>query len=108
MEGKTYPILKTEVSDEDAFHLPSSILKDYPHLINALGYIEVLSDSTLLIRFDVGKNGEEEDQDESLMMKIFLDFLMKDAMKNPSKLVPYTQEMSDEIENLLADVVLDE
>ncbi|MEH1795385.1 hypothetical protein [Nostoc sp.] len=41
------------------------------------------------------------------MMSLFLDFLMKDAMQNPSKLVPYTQEMSDEIDDLLADVVID-
>ncbi|MDF5739951.1 MULTISPECIES: hypothetical protein [unclassified Nostoc] len=38
------------------------------------------------------------------MMSLFLDFLMKDAMQNPSKLVPYTQEMSDEMDDLLAEV----
>ncbi|MBD2603651.1 hypothetical protein H6G81_03695 [Scytonema hofmannii FACHB-248] len=38
---------------------------------------------------------------ESIMMSLFLDFLMKDAIKNPSKLVPYTKEMSDEIDDLL-------
>jgi antitoxin PrlF len=41
------------------------------------------------------------------MISLFLDFLMKDAMQNPSKLVPYTQEMSDEMDDLLADVVID-
>ena len=35
------------------------------------------------------------------MMSLFLDFLMKDAIKNPFKLVPYTKEMSDEIDDLL-------
>jgi antitoxin PrlF len=44
---------------------------------------------------------------ESIMMSLFLDFLMKDAIKNPSKLVPYTKEMSDEMDDLLADVILD-
>ncbi|BAY74744.1 hypothetical protein NIES25_11580 [Nostoc linckia NIES-25] len=42
-----------------------------------------------------------------LMMSLFLDFLMKDAMQNPSKLVPYTQEMSNEMDDLLTDVVID-
>ncbi len=42
------------------------------------------------------------------MMSLFLDFLMKDAVNNPSKLVPYTKEMSDEMDDLLADVILDE
>ncbi|WP_267255676.1 hypothetical protein [Nostoc sphaeroides] len=40
-------------------------------------------------------------------MSLFLDLLMKDAMQKSSKLVPYTQEMSDEMDDLLADVVID-
>ena len=46
--------------------------------------------------------------DESLMMSLFLNFLMRDAIKNPDKLVPYTQEMSTEMDELLSDVVIDE
>lgn len=38
------------------------------------------------------------------MMSLFLDFLMKDVVTNPEKLVPYTQEMSEEIDNLLANL----
>ncbi|MEA5623365.1 hypothetical protein [Nostoc sp. UHCC 0251] len=41
------------------------------------------------------------------MMSLFLDFLINDAMQNPSELIPYTQEMSDEMDDLLADVVID-
>lgn len=41
------------------------------------------------------------------MMKLFLDFLIKDAMQNPYKLIPYTQEMSDEMDDLLADIIID-
>lgn len=48
------------------------------------------------------------DEDESLMMSLFLDFLMKDAIQNPFRLVPYTQAMSDRIHDLLADVTIDE
>ncbi|WP_292792681.1 hypothetical protein [Nostoc sp. NMS7] len=40
-------------------------------------------------------------------MSLFLDFLMKDAMHNPSELIPYTQEISDDMDDLLADVVID-
>jgi antitoxin PrlF len=43
----------------------------------------------------------------STMLSLFLDFLMKDAIENPCQLVAYTQEMSAEIDDLLADVVLD-
>ncbi|MHC5721007.1 MAG: hypothetical protein ACYTX0_55545 [Nostoc sp.] len=52
-------------------------------------------------------NVYEANQDEGIIMSLFLDFLMNDAMQNPSKLVPYTQEMNDEMDDLLADVVID-
>ncbi len=107
MAAKSYSITPAKVGNQDGFRLPRAFSKDYPHLAKASGQIEVLSDNTLLVRLDVG-NVEEEDEDESLMMSLFLDFLMKDAMKNPDKLVPYTQEVSAEVDELLADVVLDE
>ncbi|MEH2389289.1 MAG: hypothetical protein V7K14_26690 [Nostoc sp.] len=46
-------------------------------------------------------------EDESIIISLFLDFLMKDAMHNSSELIPYTQEMSDEMDDLLADVIID-
>ncbi|MEH2275043.1 MAG: hypothetical protein V7K40_09735 [Nostoc sp.] len=52
------------------------------------------------------ENVDEANKDEGIIMTLFLDFLMKDAMQNPSKLVPYTQEMSNEMDDLLADVVI--
>ncbi len=50
-------------------------------------------------------NIEDDDEAESLTISIFLDTLIKDAMKNPSQLVPYTEEMSAEVDELLADVL---
>lgn len=41
-------------------------------------------------------------------MSLFLDFLSKDAMKNPDQLIPYTEEMSQEIDDLLANVDIEE
>jgi len=52
-------------------------------------------------------NIEDDEEAESLIISIFLDTLIKDAMKNPSQLVPYTEEISAEVDKLLADVVLD-
>ncbi|RAM53053.1 MAG: hypothetical protein C6Y22_02905 [Hapalosiphonaceae cyanobacterium JJU2] len=106
MADKIYPIAHAKIGTQDGFRLPRAFSKDYPHLVNASGYIEVLSDNTLLVRLDT-KETENTDETESLMLSLFLDFLMKDAIKNPSTLIPYTQEMSDEIDDLLADVELD-
>ncbi|WP_138497648.1 hypothetical protein [Nostoc sp. PA-18-2419] len=106
MVGKSYPVTHARVGNQDGFRLPRAFSKDYPHLANASGYIEVLSDNTFLVRLETD-NVDEVHEDESIMMSLFLDFLMKDAMQNPSKLVSYTQEMSDEMDDLLADVVID-
>ena len=68
------------------------------------GYLQVLSDNTLLVKLET--DDINNDEDESVMLSLFLDFLMQDAMKNPDKLVMYTQEMSEEIDDLVADVKL--
>ncbi|GAA6616848.1 hypothetical protein [Scytonema sp. NUACC26] len=103
---KIYSIAYAKIGSQDGFRLPRAFSKDYPHLVNSSGYIEVLSENTFLVRLDTDNDDDLEESD-ALMMSLFLDFLMKDAMKNPSKLVPYTKEMSDEMDELLADVVLD-
>jgi antitoxin PrlF len=106
MAVKSYPLTHAKVGNQDGFRLPRTFYKDYPHLANASGHIEVLSHNTFLVRLETD-NVDEADEDEGIMMSLFLDFLMKDAVQNPSKLVPYTQEMSDEMDDLLADVVID-
>ncbi|MEH2390244.1 MAG: hypothetical protein V7K21_00745 [Nostoc sp.] len=106
MAVKSYPVTHAKVGNQDGFRLPRAFSKDYPHLANASGHIEVLSDNTFLVRLEID-NVDEADEDEGIMMSLFLDFLMKDAMQNPSDLIPYTQEMSDEMDDLLADVVID-
>ncbi|ACK74118.1 hypothetical protein PCC7424_5553 (plasmid) [Gloeothece citriformis PCC 7424] len=45
-----------------------------------------------------------DDDTDNLMMSLFLDTLMTEAMKDPSSLVPYTEEMSQEMDELLKDV----
>jgi antitoxin PrlF len=41
-------------------------------------------------------------------MKLFLDSLLKFAIAKPDSLTLYTQEMADEMDELLAGVVVDE
>ncbi|MBD6614528.1 hypothetical protein FNW02_01230 [Komarekiella sp. 'clone 1'] len=105
MAVKSYPVTHAKVGNQDGFRLPRAFYKDYPHLANASGHIEVLSDNTFLVRLET--DNVDEVDDEGIMMSLFLDFLMKDAMQNPSELISYTQEISDEMDDLLADVVID-
>ncbi len=43
-----------------------------------------------------------------MMMKLFLDSLLKFAVAKPDSLTLYTQEMADEMDELLAGVVIDD
>ncbi len=42
-----------------------------------------------------------EDENESLMLKLFLDTLIKFAITTPDSLTPYTQQMATEMDELL-------
>lgn len=65
---------------------------------NRLEALEDTGSSTLV------KVKQEEDE---LMLSQFLDFLMEKALRNPEELERYTQEMSDEDDELMAGVVID-
>ena len=105
--NKNYSISPAKIGNQDGFRLPRAFSKDYPHLVAASGYVEVLDDNTLLVRLNPNETSEEDDS-ESLTMSLFLDTLMKEVIKEPSSLVPYTEEMSEEISELLSDVTIDE
>ncbi|MDK2408146.1 hypothetical protein QHH11_07795 [Aphanizomenon sp. PH219] len=105
MADKIYPINPAKIGNQDGFRLPRSFFKDHPLLANASGYIQVLSDNTFLVKLDTDNIDNNENEDESVMLSLFLDFLMKDAIENPDKLVMYTQQMSEEIDDLVADVI---
>jgi antitoxin PrlF len=103
---KQYSISPAKIGSQDGFRFPRSFSQDHPELIAASGYVEVLSDDTLIIRLNPIE--KEDEEDENVTMSLFLDFLMKLAMENPNSLVPYTEEMSQEANELLAGVEIDE
>lgn len=107
MKHKRYNINPAKIGNQQGFRLPSAFYQDNPHLAETKGQIEVLNEDTLLIRLNSKKNILEEEE-ESLMMSLFLDFLIKGVVKNFDKLVPYTEEMSTEIDDLLAEVKAEE
>ena len=104
---KIYNINSAKIGNQKGFRLPNAFYKDNPHFSDTSGQIEVIDEQTLLIRLDT-KEEIEEENDESVMMSLFLNFLMKDAVTSPEKLIPYTEQMSDEIDQLLVDVILEE
>ncbi len=81
--------------------MPSIITFAYHHQYERA----VLNENTLLVRLNPVEQTEEEGDD--VMMSLFLDFLMKSAINDPSSLVAYTEEMSQEANGLLAEVEID-
>jgi antitoxin PrlF len=106
MAPKTYDLIHVKVGNQFGFRLPSAFWVDHPHLKSASGQVQVVSEDTLIVKLSP-QSAREEDASEDLLMAAFLDMLMDDAIAHPSKLIPYTQEMMDEEDELLARVTLD-
>jgi antitoxin PrlF len=78
-------------------------------LVTAKGHIEMIDENTFLVHLEPDRSLESDlDDEESVMMKLFLDSLLKFAIAKPNSLTLYTQEMADEMDQLLAGVVVDD
>lgn len=109
MPSKSYSISPAKIGSQDGFRLPKSFSHDHPHLVTAKGHIEMIDENTFLVHLEPDRSLELDlDDDESVMMKLFLDSLLKFAIAKPDSLTLYTQQMADEMDELLAGVVVDE
>jgi antitoxin PrlF len=104
--SNNYPVSPAKIGNQDGYRLPRAFSKDHPELIGASGHLEVLDENTLLVRLNPIEKTEEDKDD--VMMSLFLDFLMKSAIEEPESLIPYTNQMSQEANELLAGVDIDE
>ncbi|MEM9510351.1 MAG: hypothetical protein AAGA16_22155 [Cyanobacteria bacterium P01_E01_bin.35] len=104
--NNNYPVSPAKIGNQDGYRLPRAFSKDHPELVGASGHLEVLDDNTLLVRLDPVEKVKEDEDD--VMMSLFLDFLMKSAVEEPESLIPYTNQMSQEANELLAGVEIDE
>jgi antitoxin PrlF len=103
---KIYPVSSAKIGYQDGYRLPRAFSKEHPELVGANGYAEVLNENTLLIRLEPVEETENEEDD--VMMSLFLDFLMQSVIEDPHSLVSYTEQMSIEANDLLQGVELDE
>jgi antitoxin PrlF len=117
MPSKSYPISPAKIGSQDGFRLPKAFSHDHPHLVTAKGHIEMIDENTFLVHLEPDRSVESDlDDDESVMMKLFLDSLLKFAIfgsrgsanAKPDSLTLYTQAMADEMDELLAGVVVDQ
>jgi antitoxin PrlF len=104
--SKAYNLRNTKIGNSNGFRLPAEFYRDNPQFTDADGWIEVISDTTAVIKIDPPDLSEEEAED-SLMIRLFLDFALTSALKNQD-LKPYTVEMSAIARALTEGVELDE
>ncbi len=102
--SNSYSIRSTKIGNSAGFRLPAEFYREHPQFANADGWIEVLSPNTAIVRIVPSDDDEEED---SLMMRLFLDFAMAEALKN-NTLRPYTVEMSEAVHQLIDGVELED
>jgi antitoxin PrlF len=105
--NKTYSLRNTKVGNSNGFRLPAEFYRDNPQFAEADGWIEVISDNTAVIRIESPAIADEAEPDNDLMMRLFLDFAIEEALKNKD-LTPYTSEMSAVARDLIAGVEVDD
>ena len=103
--NNSYKIRSTKIGNSAGFRLPADFYREHPQFNNASGWIEVLSPDTAIVKIvpDVVDDDSEED---SLMMRLFLDFAITEALKD-NTLQPYTVEMSETARELIEGVELE-
>ncbi len=106
MSSKIYTLSPAKIGNSSGFRLPVSFYRDNPQFANATGWVEVLADDTLLIKFEPVATESEDDEGDELILSLFLDFITKDALKNRDRLEEYTEAMAQDDDELLAGVDL--
>lgn len=103
----SYSIRSTKIGNSAGFRLPAEFYREHPQFANADGWIEVLSNDTAIVRIISPADGDDDDEEDSVMMALFLDFAMAEALKN-NTLQPYTVEMSEAVHKLIDGVELED
>ena len=69
--------------------------------------MEVLDDTTLLMRLEPEEQQQAEADEDSLMLGLFLDFLSRQALASDQGPVLYSEAMAADDEELLAGVTVE-
>ena len=104
MSTKRYNVSWSKIGNSAGFRLENEFFKDNPQFAKVNGEVQVINADTLLVRLNPAQLEQEQDE---LMLSLFLDFVMAEALHNPDELERYTQEMASLDDELIAGVVLD-
>lgn len=102
MPKKVYKASWAKIGNSSGYRLSSNFFKENPQFAEVGGMVQVLDSDTILIRRDTQEQQAEEE--DELMMSLFLDFLMRQALTHPSDIETYTEAMAAEDDELIAGV----
>ena len=107
MASSLYRVTPAQIGNSSGLRLPAAFYRDHPEFSGAPGQLEVLSNNTLLLRFEPSETQNGEPEDESLMLGLFLDLLTREALTVENGPAPYTEAMAAEDDELLACVTVE-
>ena len=105
MPNNRYSAAWSKIGNSSRFRVENGFFKDNPQFVGVSGEVQVINSDTLLVRLQPNELAEKE-KDE-LMLSLFLDFLMEEALHNSDEIENYTEAMSAEDDELIAGVILD-
>lgn len=104
MPSKRYNAAWAKIGNSSGFRVENGFFKDNPQFAGARGEVQVINSDTLLVRLQPIELEQEKDE---LLLSLFVDFLMDNALRNPDELEVYTEAMAAEDDELIAGVVID-
>jgi antitoxin PrlF len=107
MAASPYRATPARIGNSAGLRLPAAFYRDHPQFTGAAGQVEVLADNILLMRLEPPEVPEQEAEDDSLMLGLFLDFLSRQAFEHEAGPIPYTEAMAAEDAELLAGVAVE-
>ena len=105
MTDKTYKASWAKIGNSSGYRITSDFFREHPEFVGSDGVIQVIAPDTVV--FSRAKTEEEGQEEDDLMLSLYLNFLTKQALASPDELEEYTQDMADEDEELIAGVILD-
>ena len=107
MAVSPYRVTPARIGNSSGLRLPAAFYRDHPQFAGAAGQVEVLDDSTLLLRLEPEEQQQGEAEEDTLMLGLFLDFLSRQALTADQGPVLYTEAMAADDDELLAGVTVD-
>jgi antitoxin PrlF len=102
MPKKTYKASWAKIGNSSGYRLSGNFFKENPQFSDTNGTVQVIDADTILIRREQTEvPGQDEDE---LLLGLFLDFAMRQALSGSEEVEAYTESMSVEDDELITGV----